>query len=46
MSNEQSKKELNRKMDEQLKDSKLTEEDALAIGRKITKKAAKRFREA
>jgi len=43
MSNEQSKKELIRKMDEQLKDSKLTEEDALAIGRKITKKAAIRF---
>lgn len=35
-----------REMDELLKNSKLTEKDAIILGRKITKKAAKRFREA
>jgi len=34
------------KMDELLKNSELTEKDAIILGRKITKKAAKRFREA
>ena len=38
--------EILREMDKILVKSKLTEEDALAIGRKITKKAAKRFTEA
>jgi hypothetical protein len=35
-----------KEMDELLKNSKLTEEDAILLGRKINKKAAKRFREA
>jgi len=35
-----------REMDELLKNSKLTEKDTIILGRKITKKAAKRFREA
>ena len=38
--------EILKKMDKILENSKLTEEDALALGRKITKKAAQRFREA
>ena len=38
--------EILKEMDKILENSKLTEEDALALGRKITKKAAKRFREA
>jgi hypothetical protein len=35
-----------REMDELLKNSKLTEKDTIILGRKITKKAAKKFREA
>ena len=38
--------EILKEMDKILENSKLTEEDALALGRKITKKAAQRFREA
>ena len=38
--------EILKEMDKLLENSKLTEEDALALGRKITKKAAQRFREA
>jgi len=41
-----SKEEALKLMDETLKNSKLTEKDAIELGRKITKKAAKRFREA
>ena len=37
-----SKEELLRKMDELLKDSKLTEEDAIEIGRKIKHEVAKK----
>lgn len=43
MNKKLSKEELLRKMDEQLKDSKLTEDDSILIGEKITHKAAKRF---
>lgn len=38
--------EILKEMDKILEKSNLTEEDALALGRKITKKAAQRFREA
>lgn len=40
-----SKKEALRKMDKFLKNSKLTEEDAIKFGREITKKAARRFQQ-
>ena len=42
MNKKLSKEELLIKMDEQLKDSKLTEEDALEIGRKIKHEVAKK----
>jgi len=42
----QRKIQILKEMDEILSKSKLTEEDAILFGRQITKKAAKKFREA